>query len=200
MNTITDVHRSVREWVAQGLGSPPWKVRLEDDIPLTDAQRPVAYIELVEPARTLQATATLPQGSIERMAPFAVSAYPAIGTEPRLSRQEADVIADKLDKLVQYGQAVATAPAHPSHIPIFDWSDIPLTGEAAERKLPAEAEPYTWALVPLGQGVQVIKDPLDARRFTVGLNFNLRWWEPGAEGENMEGEGIHTEGYEPPEP
>jgi hypothetical protein len=197
VNTILDVHRSVREWVALGLGSPPWKVRLEDDIPLTDAERPVAYVELVDPARTLQAPATVPQGSIERMAPFAVSAYPATGETPRLSRREADLIADLLDKLVQKGIAVAKAAAQPSHIPIFNWEDIPLEGTAAERKLPPTAEPYAWGLIPLGQGVQVIKDPMDPKRFTVGLNFSLRWWEPGAELPEIEGEGIHTEGYEP---
>jgi hypothetical protein len=183
VNTILDVHRSVREFIAKGLGAPPWRVRLSDEIPLTDKERPVAYVELLTPARTLEARASAPQGAIQRMAPFTVSAYPVMGGTPQLSRQEANVIADLLDKMLDAGVAVAKAPAQPSHIPIFDWADIPLDGAtAAERRLPPTAEPYTWGLVPLGAGVQTIKDPMDPKRFTVGLTFTLRWWAPGSEG------------------
>lgn len=198
MNTIEDVHRSVREWIAQGLGSPPWKVRIEDDIPLTDKERPVAYVELIQPARTLDARASAPQGAVQRLAPFTVSAYPDIGDSPRLSRQEADKVADTLDKLVASGVKVASAAASPSHVPIFDWQHIPLEGTAAQRKLPADAEPYTYALVPLGWTVQTIKDPMDPKRFTVGLTLTLRWSAPGSEGE-IGGESLGVEGeYESP--
>lgn len=198
MNTIEDVHRSLREWIAHGLGSPPWKVRLEDDIPLTDKERPVAYVELVQPARTLDARASAPQGAVQRLAPFTVSAYPAMGSSPRLSRQEADKIADVLDKLVASGVMVAAALAAPSHVPIFDWQDISLEGKAAERKLPPDAMPYTYALIPLGWTVQTIKDPMDPKRFTVGLSLSLRWWAPGSEGEiGGVSEGVEG-GYEVP--
>lgn len=190
---MQDVHRSVREWVWQGLGGAPWKARLADDIPLTDKERPVVYVEIVDPARTTQARAVTPQGAIERLAPFVATAYPVIGDSPRLSRAEADVVADLLDRLIRAGADVAAAIAEPSHVPIFDWSEIPLEGGAAERALPEEAEPYTWALVPLGSGVQTIKDPLDNRRWTVALNFTLRWWEPGEEGPSY-GESAGVEG------
>jgi hypothetical protein len=200
VNAIEDVHRSLREWIAQGLGSPPWKVRIEDDIPLTDQERPVAYVELVQPARTLDARATAPQGAVQRLAPFTVSAYPNMGTSPRLSRQEADKIADVLDNLVASGVKVAGALPSPSHVPIFDWQHIPLEGSAAERKLPDDAEPYTYALIPLGWTVQTIKDPMDPKRFTVGLALSLRWWAPGSEGE-IGGESLGVEGdYEVPTP
>lgn len=199
-NSIEDVHRSVREWIAQGLGSPPWKVRLHDDIPLTDEERPVAYVELVQPATTLDARATAPQGAIQRLAPFTVSAYTVVEETPRLSRSEADRVADVLDKLVASGVKVAKAFAQPYHVPIFDWQAIPLEGNAAERALPAEAEPYTWATVPIGASVQTVKDPMDAKRFMVGLNLSLRWWAPGSEG-IIGGVSTGVEGgYEVPTP
>jgi len=199
-NSIQDIHRSVREWIAQGLGAPPWRVRLGDEIPLSDKERPVAYVELTAPARTLDARATAPQGAIERLAPFTVSAYPVMGAEPRLSRMEADVIADVLGKLLDSGVAVAKAPASPAHIPIFDWQAIPLVGDAAERKLPPTAEPYTWARIPLGSSVQTIKDPMDPKRYTVGLVFTVRWSAPGAEGA-IGGESLGVAGaYEVPTP
>lgn len=199
MNTILDVHRSVREFIAHGLGSPPWKVRLEDDIPLTDKERPVAYVELAAPARTLEARAVAPQGAVQRMAPFTVSAYPVLGETPRLSRQEADVIADVLGKLLDAGVAVAAAPASPSHIPIFDWAAIPLEGTAADRRLPVDAVPYTYGFVPLGSGVQTIKDAMDPKRFTVGLTFTVRWAAPGSEGV-IGGESLGVEGGFEPSP
>jgi hypothetical protein len=200
VNTILDLHRSVREWIAQGLGAPPWRVRLGDEIPLTDKERPVAYVELVAPARTLDARAVAPQGAIERMAPFTVSAYPDMGATPRDSRAEADVIADVLGKLLDTGVAVATAPASPAHIPVFDWSDILLDGTAAQRKLPPDSVPYTWARIPLGSSVQSIKDPMDPKRYTVGLIFTVRWSAPGSEGV-IGGESLGVEGdYEVPTP
>lgn len=191
MNSTSDVHRSVRSWAAAALGSPPWRVRLSDAIPVTPSNRPVAYVDIAAPARTMQASASVPQGSVQRMAAFTVMAFPAIGDTPAQSHIEADRVADLLERAVTMGVRQPIGPfvadtqpsvgPHPMHIPIFDFAGVSLEGDAAARSLPPDAQPFTWANVPLGYSTQTTGDPSDPRRFSVELDMQVMWWQPGAE-------------------
>ncbi len=186
LSTRTEnIHRSLRQMVSVALGSPPWIVRLADEIPQESVQRPVAYVELAAPARTIQARGSLPQGAVLRTATWRVTAVPAIGANPRISAQEADGIQTVVSTMLSGGISVATAEATPLHVPIFDWSAVPLEGSL--RELPSTAIPLIWANVQPGYEVQIVPDPEDPKRFSVLAEFTLEWWDAGASGPTAEG-------------
>lgn len=172
-----DVLRSLRRYVSQALGSPPWRVRTER-VEVKDDERPAALIEVSAPTVTLSARASVPQGNVLEATSYAVACYPEKGESVAEARRIAAGVASRLRGMVQFGLVTDEgALGAPSRFPIYDYDDVPVTGTAAERAGPDV--PYDYGYIMEGWNVRTTADDLDLQLYTVMLNLRVRVDWPG---------------------
>lgn len=179
MNNVEDVTRSLRRYVAQMLGSPPWKVRLER-MRVSDDERPVAVVdESGSLTTTFSRARMLNTGDQRRQQSYAIVCYPVVGAQASDSAAEARRVRSLL--MAGFSRGLVTDDSPPVNIgaawyfPIYDFDGVPVTG--AGRAGPAD--PYTYAEVDETFNVRPIQDAVDELRFTVVANLRVRWWEGG---------------------
>lgn len=175
-----DIRRSLRRYVAQILGAPPWTVRMQRTR-VSDDERPVAIVEqgiMTTPYARAGMQADY-QGDVQKMAPFTVVCYPELGDTAAVSGETAQQLADLLD--AGFGRGLVTDDVPPVYIggayrvPIYDFAGVPLTG--ADRAGPTD--PYMHANVDEAFSVRPIQDALDELRYTVTCSLRVTWWAGG---------------------
>lgn len=174
----SDVHMSLRKYVATILGTT-WTVRAEERRVVTpDDERPFAAVFLPSTIETSLARYTIPQGDVRKEASFSVVLYPELGDTPREARSEAADLQDLLDAAVTFG-IVETGPPEtfisgPLGVPLYDYSAVPTAGPDRG----AVGAPLATATIRshTSRGIQ---DEDDDRRWTVVLNLRLAWWTGG---------------------
>lgn len=172
-----DITRSVRRYVAELLG-PPWELDLERRDP-TDDTRPAGLVELGQ-ARVRSARVSIPQGWVTMFMPVTVTLYPSLAA-PREAGRTARHLAYGLQQLVQTGLAGITfadgrRASGPERIPLYDYSEVELTGTDEERTGPVTPHDVLWAE---DYGTRAIQDPMDPQRWTVVLELRVSWEQPG---------------------
>lgn len=175
-----DIVRSVRRYVAVMLG-PPWQLDLERKEVADDA-RPAGVLE-TGPEAVRRARATVPQGSVELFMPLTVSLYPPLA-EPREAGRAARRLSGSLLDLLLVGAdgpvfADGRRAAGPERIPLYDYSNIPLIGTAAERAGPEFPHDVLWVE---DYSARPVQDPLDPQRWTVVLELRVSYERPGRVG------------------
>lgn len=172
-----DVHRSLRRYISQTLGSPPWKVRLQRTR-VADDQRPVAIVES-GPVATPQARAAVNQGDVQKQQTFTVVAYPSIGGDAESSSELARQVVTLLDAGISRGLVTDDVPpvliGAPFRIPVYDFAGVPITGPGRG----GPTVPYMHANVDLTGNVRPVQDALDELRYTVVMTLRLSWWAGG---------------------
>lgn len=182
--TLDDRHRSIRRFLMNALGSPPWKIRTERQ-PVQDEERPVAVVEAPTPAATTRSRTSVPQGNVEKQQTFTLTLYPALAETAAESRLAAAAAAELLADAI--GVGLVWGPDDEGHddgdlltapemLPVYDYEDVPVKG--AGRAGPEEA--YGWLRVddyPVG----MIQDPEDVLRYTVTCSLRVSWEEAGRE-------------------
>lgn len=184
--SLDDRHRSIRRFVMNAVGSPPWTVRTEVQ-PVADEERPVAVVEPIGVAATTRSRTSIPQGEVERAQSFAVTLYPVLAETAAESRLEAAGVADLLDQAITVGLVTDVVPgvdpepdtggellSPPQMIPVYDFAGVAVKGAA--RAGPAEY--YGWLRVE-DYGVQPLQDPEDPLRFTVVCTVRCSWEQAG---------------------
>lgn len=179
MNDPEDVLRSLRRYVAQMLGSPPWTVRLQRTR-VADDERPVAIVEESGPLTTPFARArTVNQGDQQKQQSFTVVCYPPLGSQPVDSAETARQVASLLDAGFSRGLVTDDTPpvniGAPFYFPVYDYAGVPITGSG--RAGPQDF--YTFAEVDNTFNVRAIQDAVDEKRYTVVANLRVRWWQAG---------------------
>lgn len=178
--SLGDQQRSIRRFLANALGSPPWTVRV-GRARVADDDRPVAVVELAAPAVTLQARSTIPQGDVQRQQTFALALYPPLDgvegplSEPAASQQAASVaelLSDAITIGLVFDDGALLSP--PLQVPVYDFADVRLTGPTRA----GPDEPYGWLQVD-DYPVRPIVDPDDPRRWTVMCDLRVSWWQGG---------------------
>jgi hypothetical protein len=172
-----DVFRSLRRYVAQMLGSPPWTVRLQRTAVADDA-RPVAVLEpglLATPF----ARRAVNQGDVQKQQPFTVVCYPVVGATAVEAAETARATAGLLDAGFSRGLVTDADPpvliGAPWRLPVYAYAGVPLEG--AGRQGPAD--PYMHAAVDQTFTVRPIQDAMDELRYTVVANLRVSWWQGG---------------------
>jgi hypothetical protein len=173
--SLDDRHRSLRRFVMNALGSPPWVVRTERQ-PVQDDERPVAVVEVTSPVATTQARATLPQGDVRRTQTFTLTLYPVIEATAAESRQLAAQTAELLLQALGAGMSddAGGVLSYPERIPVYDFQAVPVKG--ALRAGPAD--PYGHLTVE-DYPVRPIQDPDDPLRWTVACDLRVSFWQAG---------------------
>lgn len=175
-----DVIRSLRRYVSQMLGSPPWKVRV-GRVRVADDERPVAVIDPSAPVTTLFArTGTLTQGDVQKARTLTVVCYPAVGATPQDSALLAEQLSELLDASFERGLVTDSIPQRligaPFRVPMYDFADVPMTGPDRG----GASESYGYANVTeSGFNVRVLQDVVDELRYTVVATVPLTWWRAG---------------------
>lgn len=183
--SLDDRHRSMRRFLMNAVGSPPWLVRTER-IPVPDEQRPVAVVEVAAPAITTRWRTSIPQGNVEKAQTFSLTLYPAMvddegapltAAAARLGAHEA---AELLDAALTFGLAFddGSVLSPPRMIAIYDFEGVPVEGPGRA----GAVEPYGWLTVD-DAPVSVIPDPDDHLRWTVACDVRVSWSQPGRVGE-----------------
>lgn len=177
MYSPDDVARSIRRYVGAMLG-PPWVIDLERRA-VADDERPAGLIELGR-AQVRRARTSIPQGEVELFAPLTVMLYPSLD-KPRQAGRTARNLAFALEQLVVLGAdglvfADDRPASGPERIPLYDYSDVPLEGTAAEREGPEF--PHDVLFVE-DYGVNPVQDPQDPKRWSVALDCRVSWEQPG---------------------
>lgn len=172
---VDDRHRSLRRFVMNAVGSPPWRVRTERQ-PVADEQRPVAVVEASTPMVTTAARVSIPQGNVTRQQTFALVLYPVIGESAAEARLEAERVAELLGDAIDVGLvdddgALLTAP---QRIPVYDFAGVAVKG--ADRR--GGADPYGWLWVE-DAPVSALQDPEDPLRWTVACDMRVSWEQAG---------------------
>jgi hypothetical protein len=175
-----DIRRSLRRYVAQILGAPPWTVRLQRTR-VDDDERPVAILDpgvMTTPfARAGMRDGN--QGDVQKMRPFTVVCYPALGDTAAVSGEEAEQLASLLDAGFQRGLVTGDVPpvniGAPYRIPVYDFAGVPMTGPDRA----GATSPYMYANVDETINVRPIQDALDELRYTVVVNLRVSWWQGG---------------------
>lgn len=175
--SLDDRHRSLRRFLMNALGSPPWTIRTERQ-PVADDDRPVAVVEPATPVVTLRSRTSIPQGPIERQQTFGVVLYPALGTTAADSRLLAAAAAEALDRAIMVGLveddgSLLTAP---EMLPVYDFDGVAVKGSTRA----GAAEPYGW-LMAEDYPVRPLQDPEDPLRWTVTCDLRVSWEQPGRE-------------------
>lgn len=181
MGDPDDVARSVRRYIAGMLG-PPWEIDLER-VPVADEDRPVGSIE-TGVAAVRQARISVPQGQVILFMPVTVTLYPSLQA-PNLAGQTARRLAHALEQLMVYGAdglnfASGRPAAGPERIPLWDYADVALEGDAAARSGPEFPSSVMWVEDYTSQPIQ---DTMDPQRWTVILDMRLSWEVAGRAGE-----------------
>lgn len=184
---LDDRHRSVRRFLMNALGSPPWTVRTERQ-PVTDDARPVAVVEAAPPVVTTRSRTSIPQGDIEKQQTFSLMLYPALGATAAEARMAAEGPAELLESAIAVGlvwdaddpqvianeRAVGELLTAPEMLPVYDFAGVAVKG--ANRAGPAD--PYGW-LRAEDYPVRTIQDPDDPLRWTVACDLRVSWSEAG---------------------
>lgn len=172
--SLDDRHRSMRRFLMNVLGSPPWTLRTERQ-PVKDEERPAGVVEVLAAAVTRSRT-TIPQGNVERAQTFPVTLYPGLMETAAESRMVAEAVAQLLDDAISVGLSNddGTVLTYPERIPVFDFEDVPVKG--ATRAGPAE--PYGW-LWAEDWTTQAVQDPDDPLRWSVTCPLRVSWESMG---------------------
>lgn len=188
--TADDVTRSLRRYLSQTLeadeAGKSWRIRLERE-QVKDDQRPVAVLDLGRIAHPFR-RAALDQGAVTAAAPVTVTAYPETAGTVRAAGLRARTLQQHLEDVGTFGLDLGSAPrfpggpprprAGPGRIPVYDFAGVAVEGPAADRRLPAGAEPIGWARVE-DSGTDAVQDPEDPRRWSVVWELRLSWERGG---------------------
>jgi hypothetical protein len=172
-----DAHRSIRDWLGMALGSPPWQVWTERR-DMDAALRNVAVVEQAAPRTLTTFRTSIPQGNVEWAQTFSIMCYPSSGETPQEARLAAQLVADRLGRVVAHGlvdDAGEESIAPPLRIPLRDYEGVPAVG--ADRE--ADPVPYDWLLIEDPGALRIVQDPVDHMLFTVPLDLRVSWEAPG---------------------
>lgn len=174
--TLDDRHRSLRRFLMNALGSPPWRIRTERQ-PVADEERPIAVVEVTTPAATLWSRKSIPQGDVQRGQTFSIVLYPELAGTAAESRLAAAQVAELLTNAIAYGliDDAGERLSMPEELPVYDFEGVSVKG--ATRAGPAE--PYGWMSVE-DFPVEPVQDPEDPLRWTVVCPLRVTWWQGGA--------------------
>lgn len=163
MRTMSDVHRSLARFAAAALGSD-WEVRMSDDGGAW--KRPAVLVIPTGPLSDAGGS----QFVSELVQPWAMYAYPPVGTSPDDSLLKAQVIADKVNDAVRFGvvAGVQVDKARPLRIPLYLYDGVAL-GTAATVRAPSDY------LRVSDLAVETVQDPNSRALFTVTVELRLRW-------------------------
>lgn len=174
--TVDDRHRSLRRFLMNALGSPPWVIRTQRE-PVRDEERPVALVEVATPTGPGRpARVSIPQGSVERIQTFALVLYPALGDTAAGARLAAAQLAQRLEDAIGVGlnTDAGVLLSAPERIPVYDFAGVAVVGAA--RAGPAGA--YGWLWVE-DFPVRAVQDPDDPLRWTVTCALRVSWEQAG---------------------
>lgn len=176
---LDDIHRSLRRYVSQALGSPPWRVRVVRQN-VTNDDRPVAVVEPASTATVVAARATIPQGDVTKAQSYSVMAYPELGDTAAESGQIATQVAQLLLDAFQLGLVDEEGAfiGAPERLPVYDFAGVAVVGPIEERIGPDEPYGYLWIDDIAVRPLQDAEDPL---RFTVACDLRLSWQSAGRE-------------------
>lgn len=122
---LDDRHRSMRRFLMNALGSPPWRLRTERQ-PVKAEERPVGVVEPAGPVATTRARTTVPQGDVDKTQTFSIMLYPETGDTAADSRLIASEVGQRLDDAIT-GGLIEPPPADPV---VFAWAgNQPLSGD-----------------------------------------------------------------------
>jgi hypothetical protein len=172
---LDDRHRSLRRFLMNALGSPPWTIRTERQ-PVADEKRPIAVVEVSAPAVTTRSRTSIPQGDVEKQQTFTLTLYPALGATGAEARLAAAEAAQLLEDAISVGLVNddGTLLSAPEMLPVYDFAGVPVKG--AGRAGPAV--PYGWLRVE-DLPVRPIQDPEDELRWTVVCDLRVSWEQAG---------------------
>lgn len=173
--SLVDRHRSLRRFLMNALGAPPWTLRTERET-VPDEGRPVGVVEVAAPVTTRRTRHAIPQGDVERVQTFAVMLYPELLSTAAESREEAERVAQLLDDAIEVGLVddAGELLTGPSRIPVYDFAGVPVKG--AQRAGPADG--YGWLWVE-DAPVRALQDPDDSLRWTVTCDLRVSWTQGG---------------------
>jgi hypothetical protein len=173
--TLDDRHRSLRRFLMNALGSPPWRLRTERQ-PVADEQRPVGVVEPVAAAVTTRARVTVPQGDVEKAQTFSIMLYPELADTAGESRLAAAEVAQLLDDAFTSGliEDDGSELSRPFRVPVYDFAGVAVKG--ALRVGPGV--PYGWLWIE-DAPVRVVQDPDDVLRFAVLCDARVSWSQGG---------------------
>lgn len=183
MYELDDVLLSVRRYYSLALPGD-WRIRLER-IQVADDERPAAVLEAgvkTTPVRR----ASIDQGPVTERVPVTLTAYPSLDGSVRAAGRRARQLATLLERVTSYGLDLGLFPAPdprfgrplagPDHIPLWDYADVAVEGDAGDRTGPTL--PHDWVLVE-DSSAQPVQDLEDERRWTVICELQLAWDSPG---------------------
>jgi hypothetical protein len=171
-----DVLRSVRRYIAQALGSPPWTVRLQRTA-VADDERPVAILE-PGPLTTPFARRAINQGDVQKQQTITVVCYPEVGADTASSAQTAREVVALLDASISRGLIDGETGVNigaPFRIPVYFFETTPIEG--VNRKGPDD--PYMHINVDETFAIRPVQDAMDERRYTVVATLRVNWWQGG---------------------
>lgn len=173
--TLDDRHRSLRRFLMNALGAPPWRLRTERQ-PVADEERPVGLVETASPAATTRARVTVPQGDVEKVQTFSIMLYPALGDTAAESRLAAEEVAQLLDDAFTSGliDDAGGELSRPFRVPVYDFAGVAVKGP--ERGGPEAA--YGWLWIE-DAPVRTVQDPDDVLRFAVVCDVRVSWSQGG---------------------
>lgn len=179
--SLDDRHRSIRRFVSNAMGSPPWRVRTERR-PIPDEERPVAVVEPGSPAGTTRWRTSVPQGDVERVQTFSLMLYPEMvddAGDPLSapgSRLAVARWAERLDSAIVVGLVHddGSLLSAPRMIPVYDFAGALLAGAARA----GGGTPYGWLMVE-DAPVQMVPDPDDHLRWTIACDLRVSWSQAG---------------------
>lgn len=178
MNQLEDAWRSLKRLVAEALPEP-WTVRLEA-AQYQESERPLAIVDTVGDLTRTGVKPTIPGGQHVMAQTFVITAYPAVGDDPREARAEATRALRALDEMVTVGMVTRHGEdlGGPLRLPMWDYDGVPLTGPDRGNRQNGWWQ-CMWAESWAGR---VIADPQDDRRWTVPYTLRLTWDASGRVG------------------
>lgn len=181
-----DVQRSVRRYLMMLLAEfpsdtgRPWEIRLQRGV-VADQDRPIGVLESL-PQTAGAGRTSIPQGNVIESMGLVFTGYPPLVAGARAVIEgglRATRLAGALHDLIRYGLpgvvfATGRRAAGPQHIPLWDYTSIPVAGAAGP------AYPHDVLLVSDGWTTRPLQDPVDEARYTVVLSLTVTWERPGA--------------------
>jgi hypothetical protein len=179
--SLDDRQRSIRRFVMNAMGAPPWRVRVARE-PIADEQRPVAVVEPAAAAGTTRWHTSIPQGDVEKVQTFVLTLYPEMVDEQgdALTAGAARLVvaqwAERLDAAITVGLVNddGSRLSAPRMLPVYDFAGVPAEG-AMRAGAPT---PYGWMWVD-DAPVQMIPDPDDHLRWTIVCDLRVSWSQAG---------------------
>jgi hypothetical protein len=174
---LDDRHRSLRRFVMNALGSPPWIVRTERQ-PVPEEQRPVGFVEVSTPAVTISSRTSIPQGNVEKQQTFAITLFPEGAETAAEGRLIAEEAAELLSQAITVGLVTDDDPPElltaPEMLPVYDFAGVPVKGAARA----GPEEPYGWLRVQ-DSNVRPVQDPDDPLRWQIVCDLRVSWEQAG---------------------